>query len=176
MAREVVLVNGLPGSGKTTLGDRLARELGVPCLSKDRVKEALADAVGHPAVDGPALGAAAMTAIWRLAASVPGRVVIDSWWFRPRDLDFARAGLAEAAAESSVEVWCDVPVELARKRYGGRSRHPVHRDDRDSLTAEWAAWAAHGAPLGLGPVIRVNTSVHVDAAALSRQVTRELAA
>jgi predicted kinase len=174
MAREVILVNGIPGSGKTTLADQLARALDAPSLSKDRVKEALACAVSHPAVER-VLGGVAMETIWRLAANVPGRVVIDSWWFRPRDLDHARNGLASAAAGAIVEIWCDVPLALAQQRYGDRSRHEVHRDRRD-MTAEWAAWAAHGAPLALGPVIRVDTATTVDVTTLSREVASELAA
>lgn len=42
----VVLVNGLPGSGKTTLAKALADTLGLPLFSKDRVKETLADMLG----------------------------------------------------------------------------------------------------------------------------------
>ncbi|MEO7058823.1 MAG: GNAT family N-acetyltransferase, partial [Lapillicoccus sp.] len=44
--RLVVLVNGLPGSGKSTLARALASELGLPLLSKDVVKETVADALG----------------------------------------------------------------------------------------------------------------------------------
>jgi glucokinase len=36
-----VVVNGPPGSGKTTLGTELARLLGLPFISKDVIKEAL---------------------------------------------------------------------------------------------------------------------------------------
>jgi predicted kinase len=173
VAREVILVNGIPGSGKTTLADQLAHDLDAPFLSKDRVKEGIADAIGHPAVE-PALGFVAMETIWRIAASVPGRVVIESWWFRPRDLEHARTGLASAAAEATVEIWCDAPLALAQERYRARTRHQLHRDRRD-MTGEWAAWAAHGAPLALGPVIRVDTTATVDVAALGHQVITELA-
>jgi cytidylate kinase len=60
MARDVVMVNGLPGSGKSSLGPRLAEALGATLLSKDRVKDALVAAVD---ADVPAgLGAVAMKA------------------------------------------------------------------------------------------------------------------
>ncbi len=46
MPERVILINGLPGSGKTTLAGALSRQLNTALLSKDQIKEALADAVG----------------------------------------------------------------------------------------------------------------------------------
>lgn len=168
----VVLVNGLPGSGKSRLSAALGEELPAPVLSKDAVKEALADALPERLLH--ASGSAAMQACWVLAGAVPGFVVVDSWWFRPRDLEHARAGLRAAGALGAVEVWCEVPVELARERYQARRRHPVHRDDRP-MEAEWADWAAGAEPLALTPVLRVDTSVPVDARALAARLRRRCA-
>src|SRR5471030_2469231 len=41
----VALVNGGPGSGKTTLARQLAQELGIPLFSKDVIKESVAEAL-----------------------------------------------------------------------------------------------------------------------------------
>jgi predicted kinase len=41
---DLILVNGLPGSGKTTLANGLARQLDAPLIAKDAIKEAVADA------------------------------------------------------------------------------------------------------------------------------------
>ena len=170
MARDVVMVNGLPGSGKSSLGPRLAGALGAAFLSKDRVKEALADAVVS---EIPALGGVAMETVWSLAAALPGMVVVDSWWFRPRDLAHARAGLAREGATGAVEIWCDVPAEVARARYVARRRPEVHRDT-ERLAGEWTRWAAEAEPLALGPVIRVDTSRPVDTAVLGAHVKAAL--
>jgi predicted kinase len=42
----LVLVNGFPGTGKTTVAKRLSRQFGVPLLSKDIFKERIFDALG----------------------------------------------------------------------------------------------------------------------------------
>jgi len=173
VARGVVMVNGLPGSGKSSLSPRLAEALGATLLSKDRIKDALAEAVG---ADLPAgLGGVAMDTVYALAASFDGTVVLDSWWFRPRDLEHARAGLLRCGATASAEVWCDVPPTLARTRFVARER-PDYYADAARLATDWPRWAAEATPLALGPVIRVDTTGPVDLEALRARVTAALSA
>src|SRR5215475_7164343 len=85
--RLVVLVNGLPAAGKTTLARALSRRLRLPLFSKDVIKEAHADVLGAlPPGDGAQrhwnsrLGAAASDAMWALLADAPGGAVLESCW------------------------------------------------------------------------------------------------
>jgi predicted kinase len=167
MTDRIVLVNGLPGAGKSTLATALAGRLQVPLLAKDRIKEAVTDAIPGMAV--PGLGAAVMDFVWQLAASVPGLVVIESWWFAPRDRRFVSDGLRRCGSPAVVEVWCDVPASVARQRYAGRQRHPIH-DDASRLSEDWDTWAACAEPLHVGEVLRVQTDVPVDFAATADRV------
>src|ERR1700730_10103463 len=84
MVDQLVLVNGLPGSGKTSLARPLAQALAASLVSKDAIKEAVAEVV--TTASSSALGGAAMDMAWSLTASIPGAVVLESWWFKPSDL------------------------------------------------------------------------------------------
>lgn len=175
----VVLVNGLPGSGKTTLAKGLANALGLPLLSKDRIKETLADTLGVTAPPGltarqwsQRLGATAGETLWALLADTRCGAVLESPWLakmRP----IVVAGLQKADATVVQEVWCDIPAPLARRRYEKRSadRHPIHHDSQVD-DQQWKEWARQARPLALGPVHRVNTTEVVDIAELAERIRR----
>jgi predicted kinase len=172
MASDLVLVNGLPGSGKTTLALGLAASLCAQLLSKDGVKEAVAALLDAPATVLP-LGAIAMDTVWALASAIPGTVVVESWWFRPRDLRLATAGLALVGAPRALEIWCEVPADVARSRYETRVRPPMYHDGAH-LTDDWPGWAAQAQPLGLTAILRVDTGRPVDHTLLGRSVRARL--
>ena len=166
----MVIVNGLPGAGKTTLARSLSRRMSLQLISKDIIKEAYSDVFGIAPQEGHARrewsnahGAAASETLWALAAEAGGGAILESWWPRER-ADFLEAGLKRAGIERVVTVLCEVAPALARERFVQRVRegvrHPIHGDspdladyDRDWLGAE---------PLTVGPVLHVDTSAEVD--------------
>ncbi|MGA8112498.1 MAG: AAA family ATPase [Actinocatenispora sp.] len=162
--RTVVLVNGFSGAGKSTLARRLSRALGLPLYSKDVIKETLADHLGEvyltDGAEARRLGAAASETMWSLTADSPAGCVLESAWLGTAE--YAVAGLTRAGVRTPLEVWCDVPVDLARRRVAQRwPRHPVHVGEPHSAE-RWAYWASVATPLALGPVYRVDTSGPVD--------------
>ena len=154
-----VLVGGWPGSGKTTLARGLAPLLGLGYLGKDDVKEQLMAAFGDPAdVEASRrLGETAVRLVLHLATGLPG-AVLDSTWF-----DYTEP-LVAALPRPVVEVRCVVPLALARQRYRSRHRAAGHLDaERD----EAELWGEAVAPLGVGPLIEVDTGSTVDLDALA---------
>lgn len=169
----VVLVNGLPAAGKSTLARDLAAVLGLPLLSKDVIKETHADVLGSDPPSGLTqrdwnrqLGTAASTTMWALLRdSAPGAVLESSWRADVRQL--VATGLRTAGFSGAAEVWCEAPVPLLRERFAQRwtTSHPIHGAAPDD--AEWSQMIEHAEPLGLGPVLRVDTSQVVDLATVA---------
>lgn len=65
----VIVISGIPGSGKTTLARQLAPALGAFLISKDVIKEALLDVLGSGDLTWTQrLSRAAHLAMYRVAA------------------------------------------------------------------------------------------------------------
>jgi predicted kinase len=167
--RLVILVNGLPGSGKTTLGRPLARRLRLPLLSKDVIKEAHAEVFGaQPPDDRPQrdwnrmFGAAANSAMWCLLADSACGAVLESTWPAGETWELVQSGLEFAQVARPLQIWCEVPLALARQRYTLRhpSRHPVHGDEPDN--EEWEERWALAAPLPIPDTLHLDTTRPVD--------------
>jgi predicted kinase len=160
-----VLVGGWPGSGKSTLARALAPELRLPLLVKDEIKETLSDGLGRPRTveESQRLGRVAVLTLLRVAQRCPG-AVLDSTWF-----DYTRPLLA-ALPGTLVEVRCIVPVELARLRYQERAatRHGGHLDTARTFDELWGRPVL---PLGVGPLLEVDTSGRVDVPGLASAIT-----
>lgn len=132
----LVIVSGAPGSGKTTLACRLARDLPATLISKDVLKEALADALGPPASveESSRLGVAAYAAMHALAAAIvgdAGNVVLESNFRRGQ----SEAELAAALGAADVRLMhCRVSPATVERRY--RERRGRHRAHLDALRGD----------------------------------------
>jgi predicted kinase len=166
--RRIVLVSGAPGAGKTTLAVPLAAALGFPLFSKDHVKETLTEALRGPAGElefSRQVGGAAMEVLWKLAAYAPAAVLEAN--FRPRSA-YERERIAGLDA-AVVEVYCDCGAPEAARRFaaraaaGAHAAHPLRALPPELL-------AEYDGPVGLGAVLRVDTSGPVDAVALAARV------
>jgi predicted kinase len=150
-----VVVSGPPGSGKSTLAAPLARELDLPLLAKDTIKEALMSRL--PVEDVSAskrLGGAAMSVMWALAPEAPRGAVLEANYHR----SLAIASIRRLPGVI-IEVFCRCEHDLALKRYQARasSRHPGHFDSARVSDSSWNREVAE--PVAGGwPVLEVDTN------------------
>lgn len=163
----VVLVNGVPGAGKTTLAAPLGARLRMPLVAKDAIKEALHDAL-QGALPRAQLGSFASESVWTLAGFLHGSAMLESFWASGRDEPYVRHGLALLGDPPGVELWCEVPLQTAFERYRSRARHDAHADA--GRQEEWWAMASSAEPLTGLPVVRVRTDQPVDVAAVAAQI------
>ena len=68
-----ILITGIPAAGKSEMARFLGRELGLPVLSKDRIKELLYDTVGFQSrAEKVRLGTASMEIMYAVAGQLMG--------------------------------------------------------------------------------------------------------
>ena len=131
----LVLVNGPPAAGKTTLARALARDLRLPLLAKDDLKEALFDSLGTGDRDwSRQLGATTFDLLFLLAERQleAGRsALLEANWDAERACPQLQA-LRGSIPFRLVEVHVTAPEEVLRRRFDERAasgrRHPGHLD------------------------------------------------
>lgn len=170
--RRVVLVNGVPASGKSGVAALIAKRTGWPLLALDTLKNPFL--LEFAPVDRPTnrrYGRAAYQAIFDTIAQHPPETtfVVDAWFgFQPPEV---LAGFLEVAGVAHVtEVWCHARPEVVGARYGARvATRPAGHPGLDYVP-ELVRLAEAAKPLGIGAVVEVDTETPVDAEALLQKV------
>ncbi len=143
----LVVVGGLPGTGKSTVSGLLADRLGAVLLSSDRIRKELA--TGDPATGDradlytPARKRRTYVELTHRAAELLARgesVVLDASWTRQADRELA-IETAERTHSELIALQCSAPAALAAERL--RSREPGWSDADPEVAA---AMAAHADP------------------------------
>ncbi|MDO4781468.1 MAG: AAA family ATPase [Candidatus Saccharibacteria bacterium] len=130
----MIIIHGLPGSGKTTLAWRLVQDVGLRLIGQDAVKEAIADQLGRPvsAAQSSIIGRATRRAVLELGAEFAAlgeQLIVEA----ALKTDEAEALLADLSTQPILQLYvaCDM-AELKRRfvaRKGSMERHWVHADD-----------------------------------------------
>jgi predicted kinase len=161
-----VVISGLPGSGKTTLGRRLAPLLGLPLIDKDDILERLFAAKGTgDAARRRALSRESDAILQQEATNSSGAVLVSFWRLpgMPSDSGTPTDWL-HAQSGHVVNVHCACEVDVAANRFLHRRRHAGHLDGRHSPAEVLASLReiARLPPLDIGRRIDVDTSREPD--------------
>ncbi|ALN75503.1 ROK family protein [Aureimonas sp. AU20] len=163
-SKRLVLVNGVPASGKSGVARALSDATGWPILSLDTIKNPFLTEI--EGVDRPfnrKLGRASLRAMFALAREAPaGTTLILDAWFGFQPAEFLAELLGEAGIDTVAELWCSAPPELIGARYGARvNERPPGHPGLDYVP-ELVALAARARPLDLGPRLDVDTTERFD--------------
>lgn len=183
----VIIVNGLPGTGKTTLAKRLAQDVRVPLFSRDGIYETLYDALdcqnkGIP----PLIAPAAFTLLYSVAStllSAGQSMMMEGFFGRPELRSAELLKLKNAYDFEPFQIVCKTNGEVLLKRFlarmGTKERHAGHSDREWIEQDENKERILRGdlAPLAIsGTIVEIDTTApdSFDYAHLMERVQRAL--
>ncbi len=162
MTKKLVIINGAPGSGKTTLTSVLRSQLAVPIIEKDAIKEFYFDYVGIGDREwSRALGKASIDALFSLVDqlfTVCDQVIIETAFYgEPTRQDVSR--LREHHDIDILELYCSVDETTRRQRFESRAKENRHPGHADLLAPHEAAENIDRyQPLKIGEFINIDTA------------------
>jgi predicted kinase len=175
----LILVTGLPGAGKTSVGRTLSERLKIPFLSKDAFKERIFDTLGWK---DKAWSLRVSEASHRILDYIveeelkAGHSLIIESNFKP-EIDSARfRAIQHRFGVVGVQVLCWAEGDILFERYWARhqtNRHPGHIESATPEEQRRNLARGKGKPLQIGgPVIELDTTdfAKVDYSSLAQAI------
>jgi predicted NBD/HSP70 family sugar kinase len=150
--KKVIIVNGIPASGKSTVAKQIATYFNWPYLSIDIIKEpfmALHDNIDR--AFNREIGKAAYQVIWNTVASAPeGCVYVIDAWFGFQSKEVLEEYLNASSVTEVVEVWNQISPEHVAERYRSRLSFRKEGHPGEEYIPELMELAKIAGPMGIG--------------------------
>ena len=162
----LVIVLGPPGSGKTTLARRIAREFRMPLIAKDDIKESLFETLGsQDRAWSQKLGRATFELLYYFVETqiAVGRSLIAECNFDNEHATPRFHALQNKFDFEPFQILCDAPDEILVQRFRTRwesgKRHRGHVDEQIAPEEFTNILKHYQAPLDIGgKVIKIDTT------------------
>jgi predicted kinase len=158
----LIIIQGAPGTGKSTLAHRLQKDLGIGLVAKDELKEYVFDTVGSSGREwSKRLGQLVIPFCYQLTKTVleDGTSVILESAFYTQYAQAEMSDMLQGVSCRAVELYCHVDERVRQERFKDRTnsgeRHPGHADSAE--TAMLLPTSNYG-PLDVCERIDVDTS------------------
>jgi len=177
----LIIVNGLPGTGKTTLAKRLAADLPLPVFSRDGLYETMYDALKRQGNADPTSAAPAMyTLLYYIAGTILAAgqsLIVEGFFGRPRLRTAEFLQLQRTSDFEPLQILCRADGKALLERFyarmGSGERHAGHQDSEWIEQNQERLLQGNLTPLALdGQLIEIDTTTphSFDYADLLRQV------
>ena len=162
--KQLVMVNGVPASGKSSVSHALSRHTGWPVLALDTIKNPFLELMEE--VDrafNRVLGRASYKSIFSVIEEAPpGSTFIVDAWFGFQPVEVLREHIAVAGITEVLEIWCHAAPEIVGERYSKRLERRLPGHPGASYVPELIELSRRAEPCGIGPVLNVDTALPVD--------------
>ncbi len=155
----LVIVSGLPATGKTTLARRIGTEFKLPVFIKDDFKETIADSIGVKDSSVEGLGRASHSILFYIAKQCleNGISLVIEGNFKDTQHTREFIQYLKESRKRIIEILCTAEYSLRLERYKSRKKHPVHPLLTDPAYAK-SFEEDKSFSLGIGKTLDIDTS------------------
>lgn len=175
--KTVILVNGVPASGKSSVAHNIANHFNLTYLTIDTIKEPFMTTVkDYNREINRELGKAAYNVIWDIVKQAPEHhtFVIDAWFgFQPKALLVEY--LNQAGVETVIEVWNQISGSTAEKRYENRIPYRSDKHPKHEYLPELVILANNAKPMEIGKTLTIDQDKPLDMDTLFTNLSKLLA-